>query len=644
MSNQHTESDTRNKQEASTRLLVVEPSSTMRYVLDNYLQELGYDSVALDDYREAQSQLRSQFDNFSPAEEYSCVLLGWQTARNADANRFLSLLESPDFRDLPAIVLSQETRADSRAWVAGRSQTTLLRWKDYKSVRERLTSLLDRSLDTDGARKTVKFANGDISILVVDDSASIRFALRDLLELHGYRVTVVSSHSEAMTTARSQSFDIAVLDYYLQDSTGDDLCRELIEETAVGDITCAILTGTYSDHIITSSLRAGAIECMFKNESGELLLARIDAISRMVRQKKSLLGKQRRLDGVIDFLSGPTLLLDKENKVEFATDSALEILGYTASDSLVTGRSLGDEVELYSGINNRRGTFIGANRRKIPIVYSCKTIEHAADAGELAVQSVITPSKLVTFKRHHTAGDMFENDNAMSSGALSAPRDAASSRGVAGASSAVSQGMADEGQIPVLTDKPAANGLAGTSRNGPGAYSQNEGSAAVEFTRKLQALLGDAKLRQAGDQDTSLLLVEFAFHDGQQLKPITASPERLKSFEKSLSDAYPTTGDIAYFGSSRFGMMLRHRDLARALMQTRKLMQACNQFGEDVGLTGISCMGALSNLELHAAQRSDDVLAYLHRSVSRIAQESRNMVLLADHDKMLKVYPEAALA
>ena len=252
----------------------------MRYVLDNYLRGLGYDTLALDDYRDAQTHLRSQFDSFSGDKEFNCVLMGWQSGRNADAGRFLSLLESPDFQDLPAIVLSQETRADSRAWVAGRSQTTLLRWKDYKGVRERLSSLLDSSLANDDSTRTVKFSNDDISILVVDDSASIRFALRDLLELHGYRVTVVSSHSEAMTTARAHHFDIAVLDYYLQDSTGDDLCRELLDERATGDITCAILTGTYSDHIIKSSLRAGAVECMFKNESGELLLARIDAISR----------------------------------------------------------------------------------------------------------------------------------------------------------------------------------------------------------------------------------------------------------------------------------------------------------------------------------------------------------------------------
>jgi len=621
----------------------------MRYVLDNYLQELGYETVALDDYRDAQSQLRSQFDNFSGQEEFGCVLLGWQTARNADASRFLSLLESPDFRDLPAIVLSQETRADSRAWVAGRSQTTLLRWKDYKSVRERLGSLLDRTLETDDARKTVKFTNDDISILVVDDSASIRFALRDLLELHGYRVTVVSSHSEAMTTARSQHFDIAVLDYYLQDSTGDDLCRELIEEPAVGNITCAILTGTYSDHIITSSLRAGAVECMFKNESGELLLARIDAISRMVRQKKSLVREQRRLDDVIDSLNGPTLLLDHDNKVDFATDSALELLGYKASDTILTGRSLGNEVEFYNGIVNRRGSFTGANDQKVPIVYSCRSIEHTAGMHQSEAQTPVRPSKLVTF---NLEGSTVEPAAANPVAGISASNPGNSRVGLAMGAAAATTPMAGEGRIPVLTDKPATPGdttaqNAGQTGTAGGTRSESmlkPGAAAVEFTRKLESLLGDPKLRRAGDQDTSLLLVEFAFQDGQQIKPVTASAEKLKSFEQALIGAYPATGDIAYFGSSRFGMMLRHRDLARALMQTRKLMQACNQFGEDVGLNGTSCMGALSNLELHASQRTDEVLAHLHRSVSRIAQHSRNMILLVDHDKMLKVYPEAELA
>jgi len=172
--------------------------------------------------------------------------------------------------------MSPDMRAETRAWVAGREHTAVLAWKDYQSVDELLQKLLQQPED-DRDTFTNKFDNTDINVLIVDDSVSIRFALRDLFELQGYRVSVASGHDEAMATARQSSFDIAVLDFYLQDGTGDTLCKNLIADPATGHLTCAMLTGTYADHIIKRSLRAGAVECMFKNESSELLLARVDA-------------------------------------------------------------------------------------------------------------------------------------------------------------------------------------------------------------------------------------------------------------------------------------------------------------------------------------------------------------------------------
>lgn len=643
----------------------------MRYVLDNYLRGLGYDTLALDDYRDAQTHLRSQFDSFSSDKEFNCVLMGWQSGRNADADRFLSLLESPDFQDLPAIVLSQETRADSRAWVAGRSQTTLLRWKDYKGVRERLASLLDSSLANDSSTRTVKFSNDDISILVVDDSASIRFALRDLLELHGYRVTVVSSHSEAMTTARSRRFDIAVLDYYLQDSTGDDLCRELLDEHATGNITCAILTGTYSDHIIKSSLRAGAVECMFKNESGELLLARIDAISRMVRQRKSLLLNQQRLDSVIDYMGGPTIVLDHSNQIEFISLSAQQVLGYitpagddTTADNILTGQAaasvIGPELPRQlddlragdAGIHEREAVFLNANGRPFPVVYSCVELmpdeANSADALQHLHAASTGPLRLLVFQSQTTDLSLSPDHSQMT--ATEIPVLTTAMRPDNGHGSRQADNIAATHGLPTTA---AANGSTPPATMGQGmptldmeAEGHGNAGAAVNsaglFTDKLHQLLQQSSV-QGGNFDTSLLLVEFAFRDNGQLRPVTASPERLQALETALHRAYPVQGEVAYFGSSRFGMLVRHRDMARALMQTRKLMQSCNQLGSDLGLNQTSSIGALTNLERHLHRTSEEVLAYLHRSLSKIAQHTRDSVLLVDHDKMLKIYPDVSV-
>lgn len=354
----------------------------MRYVLENYLKEQGYAVESVDSFRAASNSLRQQFDSFD--DDYAAVLFGWPATSVAEASQFVALLESADYHDLPAIVLSQEMRADSRAWVAGREQTVLLRWKDYRSCRERLQHLLDESLDNDADAPVVKFSNQDIHILVCDDSASIRLALRDLLQLQGYEVTVVSSHDEAMSAARQNEFDIAVLDYYLQDSTGDELCRALLEHPEVGEIACTILTGTYSDHIIKSSLRAGAVECMFKNESSELLLARIDAISRLVRQRKSLLAEHRKMDSVIDSIGGSVLVFDPQGDIVFANESGKRSLGHRNDESLL-GKPVAQVVsdELTSAEKGRRlrGVFLDSDAEPVSVVFKCSDLKLQGQPG-----------------------------------------------------------------------------------------------------------------------------------------------------------------------------------------------------------------------------------------------------------------------
>ena len=53
-----------------------------------------------------------------------------------------------------------------------------------------------------GVERVAKFDNGDVHVLVVDDSLTIRYSLRDLLELQGYRVSLAATRDEALAAAR----------------------------------------------------------------------------------------------------------------------------------------------------------------------------------------------------------------------------------------------------------------------------------------------------------------------------------------------------------------------------------------------------------------------------------------------------------
>ena len=140
----------------NSRIMLVEPSATMRYVLKNFTDANGYETDGFTTFGKALNALKRQFEVFD--SEYRCVLIGWPSVRDSDSEAFLSLLESPDFHDLPVIVLSQDMRADARAWVAGRNHTVLVRWKEYRSVKDLLSRQLEQDFDTDADAFQTKFS------------------------------------------------------------------------------------------------------------------------------------------------------------------------------------------------------------------------------------------------------------------------------------------------------------------------------------------------------------------------------------------------------------------------------------------------------------------------------------------------------
>ena len=67
-------------------------------------------------------------------------------------------------------------------------------------------------------------------ILCVDDNEDARFMLSTLFRQEGYRVATAGSIEEALPLARSEQFDLYVLDKLFPDGDGTDLCRGLREQ------------------------------------------------------------------------------------------------------------------------------------------------------------------------------------------------------------------------------------------------------------------------------------------------------------------------------------------------------------------------------------------------------------------------------
>ncbi len=334
----------------SQKVLVVEQSATARHVLESQVKLTGLEVESVGSYKEAIASLQQQYQSFSHGE-YACLVFSWSKDDPQKLIEFCQYLEKVDYHDLPVIVLSQSSKVSVRTWVGARANTTLIKRRDYQEIPGLLGQLIDiepkvNEADTEGQIDDVfvnKFSNADINILVVDDSPSIRFALNDLLLKNGYLVTAVGSSEEAEEQILEHTYDIAVVDYFLEgDKTGDVLVKRLLQIKPDGNLACAVLTGNYADYLIQRSLRAGAMECMFKNESSELLLARIDAIARMQRQQKQLVLERKRLTQMLSSTQQGLVYLDPQGHITLLNQTALKLLGYTDQGRAIQGLKVED--------------------------------------------------------------------------------------------------------------------------------------------------------------------------------------------------------------------------------------------------------------------------------------------------------------
>jgi two-component system response regulator RegX3 len=114
------------------------------------------------------------------------------------------------------------------------------------------------------------------TILLVEDEASIRDPLADVLRSEGFDTLVAGSVAEALEQARRDP-DLVLLDLMLPDGSGFDVCRELRQHSQV-PIIMLTARGEEADRVV--GLELGADDYVVKPFSGREVVARIRAVLR----------------------------------------------------------------------------------------------------------------------------------------------------------------------------------------------------------------------------------------------------------------------------------------------------------------------------------------------------------------------------
>ena len=313
---------------SSQRVLVVEESATLRYMLGKCIQKQGYELFAIDSVDSAVAALKST------EQTLHAVVIGWPHYKHTESTlQFLSLLDIDPYKQLPVIFLCNDPELEIINWMSTRQHSALVPWESYQEV----VSSLQTMLLPEEARIEPPAIIGENAtrILFVDDSNSIRTYYSRLLEQNGYLVETANSVARAYQMALDQPFDIAIVDYFMPDENGYMLCQKLRDNSDTAHITTAVITGTYLDQVIRDCLNAGAIECMFKNEAEELFLARVSSLKRLISVQKSINQQRDRLAAILESVGEGVYGVDKQGRISFLNPAALSVLGYSSASELI---------------------------------------------------------------------------------------------------------------------------------------------------------------------------------------------------------------------------------------------------------------------------------------------------------------------
>ncbi len=299
----------------------------MRYSLVKRLKNTGFNPDALDNFTEAHTLLKND------AQPFSTVVLGWPRNTSNAVDDLLVLLEHPSFHHIVVIVMCEEQDPARKSWVTRRPRAALLLWDHIEEIPECIKAL--NKLHALQSAPTSTIDRQSIKILFVDDSPTVRVTYNKLLTSQGYKVETAASVQEGYQKAVDNQFDLAIIDYFMPDQTGDRLCQLLREDKRTASITTSILTGTYMDNVIQASLSAGAVECMFKNEAQALFLARVEAMSRSVLDRRVIERESKHLEGLLNSVGDGVYGVDNRGRITFMNPLARSLLGFKKDDTVI---------------------------------------------------------------------------------------------------------------------------------------------------------------------------------------------------------------------------------------------------------------------------------------------------------------------
>jgi PAS domain S-box-containing protein len=177
-------------------------------------------------------------------------------------------------------------------------------------------------------------------VLIVDDNVELVGTLQAVLtrptlaeprsaDAARFEVVTASRGDEALAIARSQGFDVAIVDVKLPDASGVDLIRPLRAASPFGEVV--LITGFASMDAALGALRSGAFAFVLKSFRPEELISTVDQAITKVRLKREREELERRYRALVQLTDVVVVACDADNRIALFNRKATMMSGVAAA-------------------------------------------------------------------------------------------------------------------------------------------------------------------------------------------------------------------------------------------------------------------------------------------------------------------------
>lgn len=288
----------------SPRILIVDDSSIIRRLLVKELEEIDARIIQAEDGAKALDAAHSQSFDLIISDVEMPQMDGFTLCRK--------LKDHPNTRGVPVIILSSlDTDRDiDRGFRAGAAA-----YVSKSEAKTQLRGTIRRVL------KKFSFHHAR-TILIVDDSSTIRSMVKDGLEKAGFQVMTAEDGQQAFTQVQRTPPDLILSDIDMPEMNGVELCKKVHADPELAAIPFVIMSANSDRSIMRRMLSWGASAYLVKPFNLEQLIITLE---KLLSDHYLLLLKEKEK-------------LDSERKMMLASITSL-IVALEARDRYTRGHS-----------------------------------------------------------------------------------------------------------------------------------------------------------------------------------------------------------------------------------------------------------------------------------------------------------------